>query len=155
MSLWVKPSSVRGATLIHSSAVADGTDWCIDFLGFSSTGHIVALALEYNNPGEVIGPIIQANNWTHIVTTYSTTNGFQLYVNGLLVGSTGQKPYKGSEKINILTLGNSLQGRTNSLESGTCYSESIDPSVYYGAIDEFRVYAKELSAAEIWTLSNP
>ena len=154
MSLWVKPSSVRGATLIHSSTVADGTGWCVDFLGFSSTGQIVSTAWESGYGHEVIGPIIQANNWTHIATTFSTTNSARLYVNGLLVGTTGSIYYDASESDNILTLGNSIQGKPAYWEHGSCNSQSIDPRAYHGVIDEFRVYAKELSAAEVWTLSN-
>ena len=154
MSLWVKPASVKGATLVHSSTVADGTGWCVDFLGFSSTGHIVSTAWDNNDLEEVIGPIINVNNWTHIATTYSTANGVRLYVNGFLVGTTGSKTYDASESVNILTLGNSLQGKPLGSPGGTCNSQSIDPRVYYGMIDEFRVYAKELSIGEVWNLAN-
>ena len=155
MSLWVKRSSVTGATLIHSSTAADGTGWCIDFLGFSSTGNIVASAWEYNNRQQVIGPFIQVNEWAHITTTYSTTNGLRLYVNGLFVGTTGPKLHEASGLVNILTLGNSIQGKPDGSPGGTCHSQSIDPRVYYGVIDEFRVYARELGAAEVLILASP
>ena len=155
MSLWVKPTSMRGATLIHSSTAPDGTGICDDFLGFSSTGNIVCTIDGYDYDEEVIGPIVQINNWTHIATTYSSVNGVRLYVNGVLVGTTNQKSYVGSGYSAILTLGNSIQGKSKSSEGGTCNSQSIDPSVYNGGIDEFRVYGKELNPDEVWVLANP
>ena len=155
MSLWVKSSSTGGATLVHSSTAVDGTGWCIDYLGFSSTGQIVATGWGYGDAYQLIGPTIQPNNWTHISTTYSRTNGLRLYVNGFFIGSSGSRGNEGSRSSHILTLGNSIQGIPQSSPGGNCNSQSIDPSVYYGSIDEFRVYAKELTAAEVWILSNP
>ncbi|CAF1027112.1 unnamed protein product, partial [Adineta steineri] len=45
----------------------------------------------------------------------------------------------------ILTLGNSLSG-------GGCNSQSIATGTFYGYLDEFRVYSRELSAREIFAL---
>ena len=65
---------------------------CVDLLGFSTRGEIVVTSggiLPYS----VIGPILTVNTWSHVVATYSLTNGIRLYVNGTLVGTTGSMSY--------------------------------------------------------------
>ncbi len=56
-------------------------------MGFSSSGQIVTTGWN-PTPQQVIGPILPTNVWTHVVGTYSLTNGLRLYVNGTLIGST-------------------------------------------------------------------
>lgn len=117
-------------------------------MGFSSTGQIIITGWPGGNAGrQVIGSVLPINVWTHIVNTYSTTNGYRLYVNGTLIGSTGAIGYSASGLVNIITLGNPLQG--------SCNSQSIVPSVYYGYIDEFRIYSRELNSTDIYNLANP
>ncbi|CAF1063598.1 unnamed protein product [Adineta steineri] len=140
MSLWVQRTSTDGGTLIHYSTQTDGQGWCIVPLGFSSVGNIIATAWAPDN--QVTGPILSINNWTHIATTYSQTSGLTLYVNGVSVGSTGAQSSNASSAVVILTLGNSLNGTG-------CSSQSIVPGTFSGYIDEFRVYSRELSAAEV------
>jgi hypothetical protein len=106
-------------------------------MGFSSSGQIIAAGWT-NTPQQVIGPVLPANGWTHVVNTYSTTNGIRSYVNGILIGSTGAMTYSASGSINILILANYIQGIQESA-GGTCNSQSIVPNVYHGYIDEFRV----------------
>ena len=122
-------------------------------MGFSLTGQITVTG--WNDPlvYNVTGPVLPANVWSHVVNTYSTTNGVQLYVNGTLVGTTGSVSYLASGEVNILTLGNPLEGIPNNL-TGSCISQSIVPKVYSGSIDEFRVYSRELSAADVYQLAN-
>jgi hypothetical protein len=122
-------------------------------MGFSSTGQII-VTIWGVTPQQVTGPVLVANIWTHVVQTYSLTNGLRLYVNGTLINTTGPQTNLNSGLVNILTLGNFLQGIQNS-SGGTCNSQSIVPRVYYGSIDEFRVYSRELNPADIYTLANP
>jgi hypothetical protein len=153
MALWIQPSSVRGSTLVHLSTTTNGQGWCVDLLGFSSTGQIIAT--EWNpSPQQVIGPILPANIWTHVAVTYSSTHGTRLYVNGTLDGTTSSIGYSASSQVNILTLANRLQGNLTSA-GGTCNSQSIVPDVYFGDMDEFRVYSRELNASDVYTLANP
>ena len=62
--------------------------------------------------------------------------------------------YSASGLVNILTLANPLLG-TQFSAGGPCNSQSILPSVFNGYIDEFRVYARELSASDVSALANP
>jgi hypothetical protein len=122
-------------------------------MGFSSSGQIRTTGWGSSDQ-EVIGPVLPANVWTHVVNTYSTTNGVQLYVNGTLINGTGAMNYAASGLVNIITLGNYIQGIQGSA-GGSCNSQSIIPNVYSGFIDEFRVYSRELDTADIYALANP
>ncbi|CAF1086051.1 unnamed protein product [Adineta steineri] len=144
MSLWVQRTSTGGGTLVHYSKQTDGQGYCVDLIGFSFTSQIIANAVGPNNP--VTGPVLSANTWTHIATTYSQTNGLTLYVNGVSVGSTAAWPEYAPGKPVILTLGNSLN-------SVGCNSQSIATGPFYGYLDEFRVYSRELSATEVYALT--
>ncbi|CAF1086071.1 unnamed protein product [Adineta steineri] len=143
MSLWVKRTLTGGGTLVHYSTQTDGQGRCAVPIGFSPAGQIIATALGPNN--QVTGPVLSANTWTHIATTYSQTNGLSLYVNGTSVGSTALQSNDVPGIVIILTLGNSLSG-------GGCNSQSIATGTFYGYLDEFRVYSRELSAREIFAL---
>jgi hypothetical protein len=103
---------------------------------------------------EIFGPILLANVWTHVVVTYSQTNGIRLYINGTYYNSSDAFTYAASEQVNILTLANPLQA-IQWTTGGSCNSQSIVPSVYHGYIDEFRVYSRELNMTDVYTLANP
>jgi hypothetical protein len=122
-------------------------------MGFSSTGQIIITGWG-NTSQELIGPVLPINIWTHVVDTFSTTNGHRLYINGTLISTTGPMIYTASGQVNILTLANRLQGIPSS-DGGPCNSLSILPNVYYGSMDEFRVYSRELNATDVHTLANP
>ena len=92
--------------------------------------------------------LLPANAWTHIAITYSSRNGLILYINGMFYSTTGRMSYRASEQVNILTLGNSLDG-------SSCHRGSITSDVYVGDIDEFRVYSRELSTMDVYELANP
>jgi hypothetical protein len=115
-------------------------------MGFSSIGQIIVTARS-NSSREVIGPVLPTNVWTHVVSTYSTTNGTQLYLNGTFINGTGPMNISASNQVNIITLVNSM--------NGSCVSQSIVPSPYNGLIDEFRVYSRELSLCDIYSLAYP
>jgi len=78
------------------------------------------------------------------------TNGLRLYVNGTLVSSMGAEAFLTSETTpNYLTLGNCLDG------CETCASGSIDRAgSYAGAIDDWRIYSRELTSSDVCTLKN-
>lgn len=127
-----------------------GGTWCGDFIGFSSTGQIIAAGWN-GSLVEIIGPLLPTNAWTHIVYTYSKTNGVRLYINGTLKNATGSMRYSASNEVNLLTLANPLQGNNGSL----CATQSIVPYAYSGHIDEFQVYSRELNTTDISQLANP
>jgi hypothetical protein len=97
----------------------------------------------------VTGPVLAVGGWTHLVTSYSATNGVRLWINGTLIGSTGTFSYSPSTVPNTITLGSSLLGQPY------CAYGSIVKGQFYGMMDELRVYARELNASDIYTLANP
>ena len=156
ISLWIRPSSNNGSTLVRlasSSRPTGAQNWCNDLMGFSSTGQIIITGWGFSNR-QVIGPVIPAHNWTHIVSSYSPSNGYRLYVNGTYVNTTGSMSYVASGQVNVIILGNPLPSFLTSA-GRTCNSQSIVPNAYLGSLDEFRVYSRELTPTEITALANP
>ena len=95
------------------------------------------------------GPVLSIATWTHVVASYSITNGIRLWVNGTLVGASGSFAYRPSGVANTISLGNSPSGPQG------CASGNILKGQFYGMIDEFRVYSRELNTAEVIVLANP
>lgn len=153
ISVWIRPTVANGSTIVHLSTTTIGQGWCVDLMGFSSSGQIIITGWASTNQ-QVIGPVLTLNTWTHVVDTYSVANGHRLYVNGTFIGSTGSMNYLASGQVNILTLGNPLQGVLVSA-GGTCNAQSIVPGVFLGSLDEFRVYSRELNTTDIFALANP
>ena len=154
VALWTRPSLVHGSVLLHLSTYSDGNGRCLDLIGFSSIGHIVVNGWTDADVIEIVGPILPADVWTHIVTTFSSTNGFQLFINGTFYNSSSTFTYAGIGNVTILTLGSGLQEVPYNGSNG-CQWKSITPSVYNGSIDEFRVYSRELNSNDIYSLANP
>jgi hypothetical protein len=96
-----------------------------------------------------IGPVPSiSSSWMHIVQTWSATNGLRLYVNNTLVSSVTASTFLGSETTpNYLTLGNCLDG------CGACASGLVGAAgPYTGAIDDWGIYSRELTAADVCAL---
>ncbi|CAF1643220.1 unnamed protein product [Adineta ricciae] len=148
ITLWIYPESIQGSILLQQTTKMTGQDWCIYLLGFSSNGNIIG-TIWNGSLEEIIGPILPNNVWSHVGYTYSRINGLRLYVNGTLINRKNSNlNYIGSEQVNTLILGNSI-------ENISCNSQSIISDVYNGSIDEFRVYSRELNNNEIFQLANP
>ncbi|CAF1623546.1 unnamed protein product, partial [Didymodactylos carnosus] len=149
IALWIMPTTLSGV-LVYVSSLSTGAGWCFPFLGFSSSGAIIAQVTNSSNTvTSVNGPIIQTGPfWTHIVQTFSSTNGTRLYVDGSVRassnGSTGGS-YSASGVQNYVTLG-SNQGQSCSTTGDIVLGQ------YTGAVDELRVYSRELSSTEICKL---
>lgn len=146
-SIWINPTSTVGGSIMHLSAQTNGLGWCVTMLGFTSAGQITAVTWSGAHVF-VNGPTAPLNTWTHIASTYSPTNGLRLYVNGVLQSSTGATSFAAANALMTATLGNSLQGLA-------CAAGNIQKAQYSGSLDEFRVYARELSASEVVALANP
>lgn len=52
----------------------------------SSTGELV-VNVKNTTMQQLVGPTLPLHAWTHIAHTYSTANGFRLYINGTLRSS--------------------------------------------------------------------
>lgn len=151
VAIWINPTNTAGGTVMHLSSRTDGAQtnaWCLNIIGFTSGGQI---AVNSWNGGNVFvtGPTAALNTWTHVAGTYSATNGLRLYVNGVLIGASATFGFSAGGVPMTITLGSSLLGQ------GICNTGSISAGQYRGSLDEFRVYARELTAAEIVKLANP
>ncbi|CAF3958888.1 unnamed protein product [Adineta steineri] len=127
---------------------ANGTGWCIAFIGLSSQGEILALGYNGNSTVQVTGPVLVVGQWVHIVETYSQLNGIRLYINGILYGQSDAFVYAAFGAPMVVTLGQPLKG-------AGCYHGGIQSGNYRGEIDEFYIYSRELSQMDITTLANP
>ena len=149
-AMWLRPitSVTNGGTILHLSQYADGTGWCVQFIGLSSLGQIVVHG--YNSAGmvQVTGPVLTVGQWVHIVETYSQLHGIRLYVNGILYGQSSAFVYASSGQPMVITLGQPLNG-------SYCDRSGIQSGFYRGEIDEFYIYSRELSQADVTALANP
>lgn len=145
--MWINPSFQSG-TLFHLSSAATGSGgWCLPMIGFNSNGSIVGQT--WNRTAiSVIGPIPPINTWTHIVQTWSSTNGLRLYINGGLYGSAITTFFSAGNTPMCILLSSSGLGNN-------CQTGQISMGSYSGAIDEFYVYNRELSAFEVCPLAHP
>lgn len=150
IAFWVRPQSLVGR-LVHVSANSTGFGWCIPFLGFHANGSLIAhIVVTSTTLRAVFGPAIPlAPAWTHIVQTWSQTNGLRLYIDGALIAvrSINVGSYAASTTPMYVTLGNSLDGATH------CAVGQIgSPAPFMGDMDEFRIYSRELTADDVCTL---
>lgn len=151
ISLWIQPQLLSG-TLVHLSSSPNGVGTnCFPLLGFSSTGAIIAQVLTATATlATATGPIlpISSSAWVPIAQTWSATNGLRLYVNGTLTSSIAASTFLGSGTTpNYLTLGGCLSGCM------ACSNGQIGvPGPYTGALDDVRVYLRELSSIDVCTL---
>ena len=150
ITLWIRPQTLSG-TLVHLSSSAVGTgSTCFPMLGFAASGAIVAQVL--TSSGTVVtatGPILPvSSSWIPVVQTWNAANGLRLYVNNTLMSSVAASTFLGSETTpNYVTLGGCLSG------CGTCSSGLVGaPGFFTGAIDDWRIYSRELSSADVCAL---
>jgi hypothetical protein len=152
VAVWIYPTSISGGTIMHLSSRTDGAQtngWCLPIMGLTSAGQI---SINSWNGGNVplTGPYMPLLAWTHVAATYSSSNGERLYVNGSQYGSSSSTYGFAAGGVPMtLTLGSSLAG------TGVCNTGNIQMGQYHGACDEFRVYARELTAAQVSVLANP
>ena len=154
LAIWIKPTLTAGGTIIHVSQSTtgggnSGNPWCIPMLGFTNTGYIGVQGWN-NGAVSLTGPLITANVWTHLVVTYGSSNGIRLWVSGTQYGAaSGAFTYMAATVPVTVTLGSSYNG------TGYCSPGVITMGQYYGYLDEFRLYSRELSAGDISRLANP
>ncbi len=146
IALWIRPHSLSG-TLVFVSQTAIGSMWCIPFVGFANNGSIVA-QMWTGSAQYVFGPVLSTCSvWYQIVETWSSTNGLRLYIDNVLVSSNPSvTAYSASGASDYVTVGNRPS-------SGCTAGGMIGlPTAFYGDIDDFRVYSRELTAADVCAL---
>ena len=146
-SIWIRPKVQQKSVIIHVSTLPDGTGWNFPFLQITASYQLRS----YSSNGTgiwVMGPVVPSNSWTHAAVTYSPSYGLRLYVNGTLSNASAPFSYSPSGVPLYLFVGSAL----SSPGWGTA-SNSSDQ--YYGAVDELRVYSRELTVVEIAGLASP
>lgn len=143
ISLWVRPTgALNQSTIVFAQVVSV---WCIGFITMQNNGQIMLNS--WNGASVPVGgPNLVLNVWTHIGYTYSTTNGIRLYVNGTQFATSGSFTMSASGTSLILTLGSNLGLNGCSPYYGGSFN---------GGIDEFYIFSRELTAAQMLALANP
>lgn len=145
-SIWIRPTTLEGV-IIHVSSSSNGQGWCLPFVGFANNGSLLAQIYD-GSAAVTISSSISTSVWSHVVQTWSTTNGLRLYINNVLVASqfNGATVYSASQQVNYVTLGNSLSGVL------TCTGASVNMTAYKGDMDDFQIYSRELCASDVSAL---
>ncbi len=145
ISMWINPSSTASSTFVQQSTTQSGGS-CLNMIGFYSASGLAGqlLVQTYGFP-TIYGPYITMNTWTHFSWTYSPTNGYTLYVNGILFGSTGAYTLLASGAITWLQIGYNF----------VCTAANIYNAGYQGSIDEIYIHNRELTQTDVTALANP
>ncbi|CAF2681031.1 unnamed protein product [Rotaria sp. Silwood2] len=147
IAIWINPSSVNNIAIIQMLSSAVSSLNCETLLGISSSNGLTGqIIVHSSSSGQswLTGPFVTQNTWAHIALTYSSANGYTLYVNGVLFGSTDSISYSSSSTFANLYIGYGY----------SCYS-SAAKGYYQGYIDELYIYNRELSQSDVTSLANP
>jgi len=141
-SFWIQLNqSQSGGSIIY---ITSKDSSCSPMLGFSANGSIIA---PDSNGGiqEIVAPPLPTSTWIHIALTYEYSQALTLYQNGSSIGSIMPFISATNESPVTVTLG---------FEDSqvTCTHSSIVPGMIDGAIDEFRIYSRCLTLADIQAL---
>lgn len=148
-SLWIQPQTLNG-TILHLSTNSSGTSSCIPLIGFSSNGTLIVQVK--TNTSFIVASYFRLplNEFSHVVQTWSITNGVRLYVNGVLISSAVANNYVGTSNwVNYLTLGSCLIGCTN---CSATPGNQISQGPFAGAVDQFQVFSREITANDACNL---
>jgi len=147
ISLWLQPTFLKGI-VVHVSSSKNGSIWCMPFLGFVGNNTLQAQIWNGSSVVSVKDPThsVVTSVWSFVVQTWSPTNGLRLYINKTLVALHLYRIYDASLLPNYIILGNALKG------AGTCSTGGVNNSSYRGDMDDFRVYSRELSPDDVYTL---
>lgn len=119
------PASLNGFNLFFGTNNAYLCAWYI--IGNTSRGLFIS---KQAGVGTVDGFPVVLNNWYHVVVTCSNT-GMSMYVNGLLYKSV---PWTGAPGVTT---------------ESTPLNNGLYASYFKGFVDDFRIYDRFLSAAEV------
>ncbi|CAM4750738.1 unnamed protein product [Rotaria magnacalcarata] len=146
ISMWISVSTYTSCAIVQMSTTYNGGS-CFNMLGiFAYTGNAGQwVAQGYAWPA-IFGSPITLNTWTHISWTFSLTDGYRLYINGVYYATTGYYSYGGtSGAITWIQIGYNF----------ACNSAYISNAGFQGIIDEIYVHNREITAAEVSALANP
>ena len=132
IELWAKRNAL-GSGQRHLFSKCDSTLWqsgCKE-LYFDANNRLTFGSF---STGDTISSTIADTNWHHIAVTFTdSTNTLRMYVDGVLI-TTATKALEADAATHVVTLGN--------LHNSNPFS---------GLLDEFRIYSRVLTLAEIQT----
>lgn len=137
-----------GGTILFVRNTTIGTLWCIPFIAFTNNGSL--LAQTWGAGAQTIfGPSLSTSSiWYHIVQTWSSTNGLRLYINNVLIASD-------TSVVSFVAGSISKNALLATRPSTICATGSAGSQIsYYGDLDEFRIYSRELTINDICALYN-
>ena len=140
-SIWIRPYIQQKSTILHLSDQMNGTNWCVPALGLTNTGQLMSYSYGQGT-GNVVGPVVPINTWNHAAVTYSNANGLRLYVNGTLNSSSTAFSFSSGGAPMYLFVSSPISGIG-------CVSMYDTCGQYSGAVDELRVYSRELSPGDV------
>lgn len=140
VSGWVKANSLSDYMRIFD--FGSGTNEYMFLTPKAGNRMLFAITVNGNGPGQeqtISGPVLPTGVWKHVAVTLNGSTGI-LYVDGREVG-----------RNTSLTLNPSSLGQTKNNYIGK--SQYPDPHLN-GLVDDFRIYSRALSAAEVLNLAN-
>lgn len=149
-ALWIRPTIITSGTIIHIASSSGSTSsWSYPVLGFTNMGQITAQGCSANGSVQLIGSSVIVDSWTHLAVTYSQTTSLRLWINGTQIASSPSAFYSETPDVPLVV----ILGTSPNI-AGACSSTSITMGQYRGLMDEFYLYSRELSAANILELFN-
>jgi hypothetical protein len=153
MECWIKPASVSRVMVIFENerelGTGNGADVGLGFAihntlpnGMSGPCLYANILDDGSNAHEIVTPagVLTAGNWQHIALTYDKVSGIAaFYVNGTEVSQSNLGSFTPQTSFGSILLG----ART------TFNSVSNPGDTFSGGMDEFGIYNRALSAAEI------
>lgn len=148
-AFWMKADDVNlNGNVIQLADNLNGGGYCYAVARFD--GASKKLVMHHYNGGSGVNltaaTAFASGTWYHVALTYSQANGIRLYINGVQDANnaaiTTQQGNGASPRVFIL---GSARGGAACLNSTA--------TNFKGAMDDFRVYARELTAAQVQALA--
>jgi hypothetical protein len=149
ISLWIQPRNLSGA-VIHLSSASDGRDWCMPFMGFNVNGSLFVEILAGGIKAIAMNDLLPINSWSFIVQTWGPINGLRLYVNSTLAAFNSALTWYGTSGVPMyLFLGSGGVGLHHCAKGAMPLKRP-----FAGAVDDLRVYSRELTVTDICTIQS-
>ncbi|MEM9829978.1 MAG: DUF1553 domain-containing protein [Bacteroidota bacterium] len=152
MGAWVYPEKREEYTVIMGNAGGKNSHWR-GYEIFLDELNRISVRLTHDLPDHCLQVItsdsIPVNDWSQVMFTYdgsSQAQGIKIYINGKLAPT--QILYNRLYK-SIRTINAELQRQPQPIKVGRSHRFALDIGLFQGAIDEVRVYDRQLSGLEV------
>ena len=145
ITAWIRPNRISGDQRIFADDEHNTGGYALS-LGDGGNGRLRFFSRNVNPVSLDSGAVISTNTWYHVAAVYNATaHTRQIFVNGVAV--TPAQSFSGTwgTDSGITSIGGETDGAG---------SEAVAHWRFDGAIDEVRVYARAMSAADITGVMN-